>query len=232
MTKPISLVTRIQRDVANSAFQEMEEKMAMPLEKRGSVSKGVGKLRVRKSGANKRLAGSGGEDEDAEPIPKYSAEELEKQRLLAVARVVSRRKTESEKKKAEEESRNSSKFAETDLEKMRLAAAQRAMEAQREAKAQREKESLRKKMERDSRASERRREEEAKVRRRAEIYAINNVMKDAFEEKFRQFAAEQLANGEGHSIVSEELGLAEEDVRGVEIGKAGDSNNFSRVGAV
>ena len=225
MTKPISLVTRIQRDVANSAFQEMEEKMAMPLEKRGGVSKGVGKLRVRKSGANKK-------DEDAEPAPKYSAEELEQQRMLAVARVVSRRKTEIEKKKAEEENRNSSKFAETDLEKMRLAAAQRAMEAQREAKAQREKESLRKKSERDSRASERRREEEAKVRRRAEIYAINNVMKDAFEDKFRQFAAEQLANGEGHSIVSEELGLAEEDVRGVEIGRVGGAGDFSGVGAV
>lgn len=31
-------------------------------------------------------------------------------------------------------------------------------------------------------------------------------MRDVFEEQFREFAATQLANGEGHSVVLDELG--------------------------
>ena len=178
----------------------------------------------------KTVKGKGKGKDEEEPEPKYSAEELEKQRMLAVARILSRKKSEMEKKKEDEDSKKNSRFGEADLEKMRLAAAQRAMEAQREAKAEREKESLRKKLERDSRVTGRKREEEAKVRRRAEIYAINKVMKDAFEVKFKEFAAEQLANGEGHSIVCDELGLAEEDVRSVVVGRS--SSDFEGVGAV
>ena len=34
MSKPISLVKRIQNDVAESAFQEIQEQMSIPLEKR------------------------------------------------------------------------------------------------------------------------------------------------------------------------------------------------------
>ncbi|GMH49188.1 hypothetical protein TrVE_jg11129 [Triparma verrucosa] len=236
MTKPISLVKRIQNDVAESAYQEIQEQMLMPLEKRTEALEGLMNTAVavvkQKTGLArkvkaKRAKGSKGGKDAAKEVPKYSQEELEKQRMLAVARVVSKKRSEVERQRSEEEARKSTKFDNVDLDRMRSIAAQRAAEAQKEAKQRNEKEAMKKKSERESRAMERRKEEEAKVRRRAEIYAINNVMRDAFEEQFREFAATQLANGEGHSVVSDELGL--DDARG---GTVGGRDFGTDIGAV
>ncbi|GMH78701.1 hypothetical protein TrLO_g1453 [Triparma laevis f. longispina] len=230
MSKPISLVKRIQNDVAESAFQEIQEQMSIPLEKRtealgemDTVSKQNPISKKPKTNNNKKKSSK----KEKEAEPKYSKETLEKQRMLAVARVVSKKRSEVERQRSEEEARKSTKFDNVDLERMRLMAAQRATEAQKEAKQRNEKEANRKKSERENRAMERRKEEEAKTRRRAEIYAINNVMRDAFEEQFREFAATQLANGEGHSVVLDELGL--DDARG---GTVGGGQDFTGIGAV
>ena len=139
MTKPISLVKRIQNDVAESAYQEIQEQMSMPLEKRTEALEGLMNTAVavvkQKTGLArkvkaKRAKGSKDGKDATKEVPKYSQEELEKQRMLAVARVVSKKRSEVERQRSEEEARKSTKFDNVDLDRMRSIAAQRAAEAQ------------------------------------------------------------------------------------------------------
>lgn len=63
-----------------------------------------------------------------------------------------------------------------------------------------------------------------KEKRRAEIYAINSVMKRAFEEKFRGFAASKMCDGGTHGVPDKDvLAAAREGSAGI---------NFEGVGAV
>lgn len=126
--------------------------------------------------------------------------------------------------------RRKSKFGDIDLDKMRQLASQRALEAQREAKSRRDKEEKAREERRIKKATERKKEQEEKERRRAEIYAINSVMREAFNNRFRQFAGNMLAGGQGgHAVVSEEM---EAELEGVRQNEVGANVSFSGVGAV
>ena len=78
---------------------------------------------------------------------------------------------------------------------MRQLANQRALEAQKETKARKEKEVRIREEKKANKARERKKEKEEKERKRSEIYAINGVMREAFNNRFRQFAGNMLAEG-------------------------------------
>ncbi|GMH58260.1 hypothetical protein TrRE_jg3763 [Triparma retinervis] len=129
-----------------------------------------------------------------------------------------------------QQERRKSKFGDIDLDKMRQLASQRALEAQRETKARRDKEEKAREERRANKARERKKEQEEKDRRRAEIYAINSVMREAFNNRFRQFAGNMLAGGQGgHAVVSEEM---EAELEGVRQGEVGGNVDFRGIGAV
>ena len=180
-----SFVNKIQHEVASCAFNDLS--VAISTQKVGRP-------------ANKTLTAESAE----------ASLNLEKQRLLAAARVSERKRTLQSKKEKQnqldQDKKEKRKLSDADLEQMRLLASQRALEAQKEAKIRQQIEIKKQEEARAQKANQRKKEEQAKMKRRAEIYAINAVMRNAFDNRFRAFVAEKLVSGDGaHAILEDEL---------------------------
>ncbi|GMI60983.1 hypothetical protein ScalyP_jg3319 [Parmales sp. scaly parma] len=136
----------------------------------------------------------------------YSSEQIELMQRSAAERVYKKRQLveEESRKKEEEALRKSQRFDNFDLEKMRELANARAMDAQIQMKKEREKNECdadKKKNEKSRKLEE---ERVAKSKKRAEVYAINKVLRDAFEVQFAEFVAEKSVASTCHSVVGKE----------------------------
>ena len=121
------------------------------------------------------------------------------------------------------------KGATVDLEKMRVLTLQRIANTKKEAERKIALENCRttsSQMRRMATAAKRKTQGAVKAKRRTEIYAVNEVMRLAFEEKYNNFCATMMCKDGTHGVADEEM------MERVRKGQASGGGNFGGVGAV
>ena len=203
-----SMVTKIQAEVAENAFSELEAKILQsPATPKAEEETGLPPRNASASSPTRRSSNNSG---------------------IAIKGIVARSNPSNPNPKLNKPPRNSNRnstgsapaetkanrYSSVDLEHMRKLANERAMNTLKQSRENLEKDWAIKEAAKLGRREAHIREKDSKARKRAEIYEINAVMREAFEKKYEAFAASMMLASDGHCVAS----AVDADIEGIELG--------------